>query len=205
MTISKRSSLIALTVLLAALGTTSAQAGDTGWYVGANVGVSNYSALIADSENGLPGIPFDNSNSATGWSALGGYQLISWLGLEFSYFDMGNASSRIPGLVGTVNYKLHGESLDVVLSSSLQGWGIFGKVGLTAANVEETLTYNPDTTARSTILDFGAGISYGMQNGWGLRLGFTQYHNADDKNRYTNSVAGRANVNFIYLGAVRHF
>lgn len=206
MTISKRKLFIALASLLSAFGTTAVQASDTGWYVGANAGLSNYGPLIDDSENGITGANINNSNTATGWSILGGYQFKDWLGLEFSYFDMGSASANINFGALIANYKLTGESADVVFNTSTQGWGVFGKAGITAAHVDEPISgsgFAGDATDNSTILDLGAGVSYGMQNGWGFRLGFTQYHNPGNNN--TSNATGQGNVNFLYLGAICRF
>jgi OmpA-OmpF porin, OOP family len=207
MQISKRSSSISLAVLLAATGATAAQAGDTGWYVGANAGISDYSALINDSEK-YAMTRFDNSDTAVGWSALGGYQFNDWLGLEVSYFDMGTASSS--GDSFNLKYKLDGESMDVVISSSPLGWGVFGKAGLTAAHVDQTgrPIAGPlveRATDNGVIFDLGAGISYGMQNGWLFRLGLTQYHNPGSDGVNNTTITGRGNVNLIYLGAIYRF
>ncbi len=205
MQVSKRNSCVVLAGLLAALGATAAQAGDTGWYLGANLGSSNYSALIEDSETGVTG-NISNSSTATGWSVLGGYQINDWLGVELNYFDMGSASANINNGLLTASYKLNGESVDAVFSSSTQGWGVFGKAGITAAHVDEPISgsgVSIDATDNSAILDLGVGVNYGMDNGWGFRLGFTQYHNAGNNN--SSTATGQGNVNFIYLGALYRF
>jgi opacity protein-like surface antigen len=83
---------------------------------------------------------------------------------------------------------------------------VFGKVGVTAAHVDEPISasgLSDDATDNSTILDLGVGVSYGMANGWGFRLGFTQYHNAGSTNSTT--ATGQGDVNFIYVGALYRF
>jgi len=208
MAIFKRRTWIALAILLAVFGSTAAEAGESAWYLGANTGSSNYGPIIHDSETGIPVVyyPIVNSYYATGWSALGGYQINDWLGIEFSYFDMGKASELIHN-DDTAIYKLKGKSLDAVFSSSTLGWGVFAKVGPTHAHLDVHHGGTSGTQTAmvdSTIVDWGAGFSYGMKNGLGFRLGFTQYHNVGE-NRNDYNYTGRGNVNFIYLGALYRF
>ena len=209
MTLFKRRYLAVLAMLLSASGTTTARAGDSGWYAGVNEGIADYSGLIEGSEQNRIGSTFNNHNTTNGFSILGGYQFNNWASLEVSHFDLryGSADFENSGQVyETVRYKLSGESVDMVFSSSTQGWGVFGRVGVTSANIDEPSAGNSfrrDLTNTSTIVDFGAGVSYGMSNGWGFRVGLTQYHNPGNGNNLKNT--GKGDVDFLYLGALYRF
>jgi OmpA-OmpF porin, OOP family len=200
-----KKALTALAASMALCMVTAARADTTpGWYIGAAAGTSNYGALIDNATQGISG-SINTTNTATGWSALGGFQFNDWFGLEASYFDMGNASTSATGF-GTVHatVKLTGESFDAVLDSSPQGFGVFGKFGITAAKVDEPInsSFGPpaDATANNNIYDIGVGVSYATAGNWMWRLGYTQYHDAGDSNS-----TGKGNVNFLYLGAIYRF
>lgn len=80
-----RTTVIVLTVLLLCAGFATTGHADTGFYVGGEVGRSTF--------DGTEEVPAGPDDPITGvdfaWYALGGFQIIDWLGVEAGYVDFG--------------------------------------------------------------------------------------------------------------------
>lgn len=113
-------SLSALTLgLLLAFATTSAQAKDEGFYVGASLGSASIEQDGADPDLG----DFDFDENDFAWKIFGGYQFSGLLAIEGGYVDLGSPSDS-----GT-KIDPYGLDLFAVVGIPLGPVRVFGKLG----------------------------------------------------------------------------
>lgn len=88
-----------LLTLSAVLGVTSAQAADSGFYVGGSIGrseVSDFDGSDFDAEFATLGLTSSTSidDTDTGWKAFAGYRVMKYLAVEGAYTDFGEFSAN---------------------------------------------------------------------------------------------------------------
>lgn len=99
------------TVIAVAFLASAPLASAEGFYVAGRLGASSVNDAASTSQTtfagpdlpssvGLDGRPFDSSDTAAG--LVVGWQAKSWLALELSYTDLGEADSSLGGLIGPV-------------------------------------------------------------------------------------------------------
>ncbi|MEO1201071.1 MAG: outer membrane beta-barrel protein [Pseudomonadota bacterium] len=103
--------MLTRTVIAVTLLASAPLASAEGFYVAGRIGASSVNDAASASQAifggpdlpssvGLDGRPFDSSDTAAG--LVVGWQAKSWLALELSYADLGEAESRPGGLIGPV-------------------------------------------------------------------------------------------------------
>ncbi|GEM_PF-662737 len=146
--------------LLLASSAGLAQAADTGWYVGAGVGRSNYSidfdrqvrhAYAGTGDAGNADYEVDwtdvRDDADTAWKATLGYRFLPWLGVELAWVDLGTArtdfrlNSTRPLVNGSAtahgHYDLNGATLALNADYPIgESFAIGGRVGLFASNLD---------------------------------------------------------------------
>ena len=174
--------------------------------------------------NGLFPIPAagTQSTSETGYDFFAGYRLSSHWALEARFFDMGSANSS-QTIIGagpcsgapfctavaltaneTVTAKADGISISAVLDMPFTDrWGAFLDLGAADTTIKSTtsvLTASVSDKSTKWTGDYGVGVRYSGNSGWGIRLGWCQLHSVGDSNS-----TGSGNVSFEYLSALYSF
>ena len=85
---------VLLLALSAVMGVSSAQAADTGFYVGGSLGqskINDFNGSDLDAELALEGITSSSStdDTDTGWKVFAGYQFMKYLAVEGAYVSSG--------------------------------------------------------------------------------------------------------------------
>ncbi|MBS0396142.1 MAG: outer membrane beta-barrel protein [Proteobacteria bacterium] len=168
--------LLSVAVAAALAVPAAARAADTGFYVGALIGQSNYDITIADVQPGAAidisgltgGVPASftvDSTSldkhGTGFGVTVGWQPIKYFAVEASYLDLGKAtidaagtyqygdSGNIP-YTGRLEFKSRGPALAVVgILPFGQGWAVDARAGGYYGKTEYTVTISDATTTAS--------------------------------------------------------
>lgn len=194
----------------------SASAADSGWYVGVDLGQSNYAvmkpnmtALSQDlAQEGLPNTTTE-SDTATAYGVDVGYQFFKYLAVEGGYVDFGSATGDANITLtppGTAHVDIHakGETLYAVgiLPVSDQ-FSFFGKLGALVYSQDFTgnvsvsgvgSTTVPKSSDSGTTPAIGVGANWNIDDQFGLRLGFTRFHAVGDANN-----TGKGTIDLSYL------
>jgi OOP family OmpA-OmpF porin len=161
--------------LLLALGTSSAVAQESAWFVGAGVGQSK----IKDFCDGFVGACDD---SDTSWKIFGGYQWNRYFGVEAAYVDFGKgtANGSLLGVsVAGFSAKAWGLSAQAVGTLPIgDQFGLFGKLGLaySKADLSGTVAGIPISTDDDDFgLTFGFGAKFNFTRNWGMRVEWERF------------------------------
>lgn len=212
--------LLVATAIPYSTASMAADADNTGWYVGANVGQSSNkiddgritSGLLSGgitTFGGLSTSSIDDNNSSVGGKLFLGYQLNQYFALEAGYFNLGNlgftAHTIPPGtLDGTM--KARGGNLDIVGSYPFSdSWSGFVRAGVTYNHVNSDFSSTGAVQLlRSAYSDnsadykIGLGIDYAISKSMSVRLEGERY-------RLDDAVNYQENVNLISIGFVYRF
>jgi hypothetical protein len=189
-----------------------ALASESGLYVGASIGQSDFKIDDSSSQwasNLKDDLAIDNSD--TNWSLAVGYRFVKYFGVEASYNDFGKASySDGVALPAGSSPALYAVETDV----SLTGWGVSGvltvpvdqfeiglKLGVLFADSALTGTGPGSSFAQSagtTEMIVGLGIGYTFVEHYHLRADFTQVPNAGDQNKIGEGNVTAWTVGFQY-------
>jgi len=125
----------------------------------------------------------DQSDLALGFTL--GYDLTRWLSLEGHAMDLGNARIDLGNTkAGKINYSTAGASLLSYLSfrpkekighyqlGQREGFSLYGRIGV---GLLDTFTELPSQQKQDLHVFFGAGIEYGWENGFAIRIEGTSY------------------------------
>jgi len=180
-----------LLALTAALGVTSAQAADTGFYIGGSFGqsqISDFSGSDLDSELATLGITSTTTtdDSDSGWKVFAGYKIMKNLAVEGSYTNLGEATARTvvtTPLAGTFNTTLEFESWSISAVGILplnDQFSLFARLGLNVWNLDGSTTGTGSGSAVTTGDDgadvvYGLGASYNFSQNLSLRGEWERY------------------------------
>ena len=202
--------VIALTGLVSPF----ANAVDSAWYIGGNVGQTRATIDDARISRGLLGSGFattgiSDDNRDTGFKLFGGYQFNPYIGLEGGYFDLGkfgfNATTNPAGsLNGSI--KLRGVNLDLVGTLPIAGGlSAFGRVGVNYAQARDHFTgtgavrvLNADPSKRGANVKYGAGLQYAFTDNFAMRAEVERY-------RINDAVGNKGDVDMVSLGLIYRF
>ena len=190
-----------------------AMAGDSGWYMGGNIGKS--AATIDDERinNGLLGGGFattsiTNDNRNTGYKFFGGYKFNKDFALEGGYFDLGKfgfSATTLPAGILSSNIKLDGMNLDVVgFLPMTEKFSVLGRIGLNYAEAKDSfsgtvaLPVNINPSKRDTNYKFGFGVQYDSTQSLGMRAEAERY-------RINDAVGNKGNIDLVSVGLVYRF
>ena len=166
-----------------------ALADDSGFYVGANLGL------------GKPDINTTNgtskSSSAVGGVILG-YKFNKYIGVEGQYTGVGKVTDKVNGTA-----KGDAASLSAIGFLPLNDeFNLYGKLGVAHTKTTVSSSLAPMNDATRTAVTYGLGGEYNFNKNIGMRLGWDHYNAAVDM---TGSNKNNANANVINVGAIYNF
>jgi OOP family OmpA-OmpF porin len=178
----------------AVFGVASAQAADTGFYVGGSFGqskVNDFNGADIDAElfNNYGLISSTSTDDTdTGWKAFAGYRLMKFLAVEGAYTKFGEATANsiiTAPLAGVVNTTLESDAWTLSALGILplgDRFSLFGRVGVNFwnADVSATGTGGGVTATASgsddgTDMVYGVGAAYNFTNKLGVRGEWERY------------------------------
>lgn len=190
-----------------------AMAGDSGWYLGGNAGMSR--AKIDDERiigslmgGGFATTSITNDEREFGYKLFGGYQFNKYFALESGYFDLGEfgftATTVPPGpLVGEI--KIKGLNFDTVGRLPITDrFSVFGRVGVNYAEARTSFTSGGGIIApanrnkRAANVKYGLGLQYDFTDSLGLRAEMERY-------RIDDAIGNMGDVDLISIGLVYQF
>lgn len=190
-----------------------AMAGDSGWYLGGNAGMSR--AKIDDERiigslmgGGFATTSITNDEREFGYKLFGGYQFNKYFALESGYFDLGEfgftATTVPPGpLVGEI--KIKGLNFDTVGRLPITDrFSVFGRVGVNYAEARTSFTSGGGIIApanrnkRAANVKYGLGLQYDFTDSLGLRAEMERY-------RIDDAIGNMGDVDLISVGLVYRF
>lgn len=200
-------------VVFAGIVSPLAMAGDSGWYLGGNVGQSR--AKIDDERiigsllgGGFTTTSIIDDNRELAYKVFGGYQFNKYFALESGYFDMGEfgfTATTVPP--GTLNgqMKLKGLNFDAVgMLPIANKFSAFGRIGVNYAETKSYFTGSgaiiapANRSKRAANYKFGLGLQYDFTKSLGMRVEAERY-------RIDDSVGNKGDIDFISLGLVYRF
>jgi OOP family OmpA-OmpF porin len=160
--------------LSAALAATSAQAADTGFYVGGSFGqvnVSDFSGADLDAELAAQGITASSStdDTDTGWKVFAGYQFMKFFAVEGAYTNLGEATAHsiiTAPVAGTVDTTVETEAWTVSALGILplgDSFSLFARLGVNFWNADiSAVGTGGGVTAAVSEDDDGTDMVYGV-------------------------------------------
>lgn len=202
--------------ILLVLPATSAVASDTGFYLGAGFGQSDFAGDIpAQIQRAYQN---DDIFSFSGGSLredgddaqrlFAGYRFRPWFGLELGWVDMGRAESRYtlvefnapqrPPLVIDGSYELDGISLAAFgeyafnerFSAMVRAGVMNTRLDYAETGVSESYDFQAPGDSDTTLL-FGLGLNWRMTPRWDLRLDYDRISDIGERFEFQDSTNGR--------------
>lgn len=177
----------------AVFGVASAQAADTGFYVGGSFGqskVNDFNGADIDAELSLLGLTSSTStdDTDTGWKAFAGYRFMDYLAVEGAYTNFGEATANsivTAPLAGVVNTKLETDAWTLSALGILplgDRFSLFGRVGVNFWNIDVSatgtgggVTATASDSDDGTDMVYGVGAAYNFTNKLGVRGEWERY------------------------------
>ena len=213
MKLSKASKTLCLSTL-AVLASPLAAAGDSGFYLGGNVGQSRAkidddrirSSLLAA---GFTKASIADNDRTLGYKLFGGYQFNRYFAVEGGAFDLGKsgfvATTTPPGTLSG-DIRLKGLNLDLVgILPITEKFSAFGRGGVNYAEARDSFRSSgsvaappPNRSKRAANYKFGFGLQYDITKALGLRAEAERY-------RVDDAVGNNGDVDLLSLGLVYRF
>ena len=199
---------------LAAITGSSALADDSGWYVGANAGLSRANIDNARITDGLLGAGFtttsiEDDDRHFGFKLFAGYEFNRYFALEGGYFDLGRFGFTVDTLpAGTLsgNARFQGLNVDAVgFLPFTEKFAAFARVGLNYAYTKDsfagsgTVTVpDPDPSTHAANYKFGVGLQYEFTQSVGIRAEAERY-------RVNDAVGNKGDIDLYTVGLFYRF
>ncbi len=201
-------------VTLALITSAFAAADDSGWYVGANIGLSR--ANIDDEritsgllQGGFTTTSIADDDHGTGYKLFGGYQFNKYFALEGGYFDLGKFGftvSTAPAGTLTGKIKLNGVNLDAVGRVPItEKFSAFGRLGVNYADAKDSFTrtglvnvLDPNRSKHAANYKFGLGLQYDFTASLGMRTEVERY-------RVNDAIGNKGDLDLLSIGLVYRF
>ena len=188
---------IALTGLVAATAGVSPLvfAQDSGWYVGANVGQSNFKDGCTDISG--PGVSCEDTDTAFG--VFGGYQFNKYFGAELGYTELGKVTASGSG----INAELKAKGFELLAVGTFpinEQFSVYGKLGLFAWDVDASASGFGSESETGTDVTYALGVQYNFTKKFGVRAQYQQY-----KDVGKDDTTGKSDVDVISVGVVFKF
>lgn len=160
--------------LSAALGVSTAQAADTGFYVGGSLGqskVNDFDGADLDAELATQGIISSSTtdDTDTGWKVFAGYRIMKYLAVEGAYTNFGEATAHsvvTSPSSGTVDTTLEAEAWTVSALGILplgDNFSLFARLGVNFWNADiSAVGTGGGVTAVASGGDDGTDMVYGV-------------------------------------------
>ena len=181
--------------VMAAPAVSMAQArGETGWYLGGNIGQSK----VKDGCSGLGGTGISCDDKDTAFKILGGYNINRNFAAELGYTDLGKAKASGFGL--TDEFKATAWELSGVGSYPVANqFSVFGRLGLYFADVKENTNFIGNFKHTNNDLTYGFGVRYDFSREVGVRGEWQRY------SKVGGGDIGKSDVDVISVGVVWNF
>lgn len=145
-------------------------ASDTGWYVGGDLGQSNFDLKLPSgySTNGV-----SQSRRDVAFAVFGGYRLNRNISVEAGYQNLGEYKLSVGSARGQA--KIDGITTTAVFELPMnERWGLFARAGVMFAKARSNASDSTAGTSASQSKDgvvpvIGFGASYMLDNVWTLR------------------------------------
>jgi OmpA-OmpF porin, OOP family len=194
--------LVIIVLIPAALTAPEALASDTGFYVGLDLGVSQYPN---NEEVRAVGLVLSGSGSSldhedTAWGVRAGYQLNPYFAVEAGYLDTGDSSgtlaSNTPGSSARARFTLSssGPTLAFVGKWPLGKWEPYLRLGVLFADTELSFRGTDGTTVLAGTVSENTEEVFG---GLGIGYRFTERWHAQAELTFFDDVS-TATVGFTY-------
>jgi OOP family OmpA-OmpF porin len=181
--------------VMAAPAVSMAQArGETGWYLGGNIGQSK----LKDGCSGLGGSGISCDDKDTAFKILGGYNINRNFAAELGYTDLGKAKASGLGLTDELKataWELSGVGSYPVANQ----FSVFGRLGLYFADVKENTNFVGNFKHTNNDLTYGFGVRYDFSRELGVRGEWQRY------SKVGGGDIGKSDVDVISVGAVWNF
>ena len=216
--------IIGTTLLVASSAQAGGYAGKTGWYVGADAGLthnnSKYSDLPTCAGSAACSTSTDKSDST--WRVRAGYQFNENWGVEGAYEDLGQtySGSRSVNFPPTVTYSANQDTTAWTLAAigkapisqnrRLKGYGKLGISRWESKNDWRTTNSAVVGLASQTFKDKGTdpvagiGLEYDVSNQWTVRGGYDRHFNVG-QNSQGNVGTVEKDVDALTIGASFNF
>ena len=181
--------------VMAAPAVSIAQArGETGWYLGGNIGQSK----LKDGCSGLGGSGISCDDTDTAFKILGGYNINRNFAAELGYTDLGKAKASGLGL--TDELKATAWELSAVGSLPIANqFSAFGRLGLYFADAKENTNFAGNFKHTNSDLTYGFGVRYDYSRELGVRGEWQRY------SKVGGGDLGKSDVDVISVGVVWNF
>ncbi|TMH91243.1 MAG: hypothetical protein E6H44_06340 [Betaproteobacteria bacterium] len=181
--------------VMAAPAVSMAQArGETGWYLGGNIGQSK----VKDGCSGLGGTGISCDDKDTAFKILGGYNINRNFAAELGYTDFGKAKASGLGL--TDEFKATAWELSGIGSYPVANqFSVFGRLGLYFADAKENTNFVGNFKHTNNDLTYGFGVRYDFSREVGVRGEWQRY------SKVGGGDIGKSDVDVISVGVVWNF
>ena len=181
--------------VMAAPAVSMAQArGETGWYLGGNIGQSK----VKDGCSGLGGTGISCDDKDTAFKILGGYNINRNFAAELGYTDFGKAKASGLGL--TDEFKATAWELSAVGSYPVANqFSVFGRLGLYFADAKENTNFAGNFKHTNNDLTYGFGVRYDFSRELGVRGEWQRY------SKVGGGDLDKSDVDVISVGVVWNF
>lgn len=205
----KRSLQLAAALLLAGCAVSGAQAAESGFYAGLNVGQAKYDVSKDDLDTiideafggGLSSSSFDDSDTA--FSAVFGYRFSRYLSLEATYTDLGKLQHHATGTINfgppiglvplntNIEISAKGPTLAVLGAVPVNPkFDLHARAGLFFSKTELKVSASAggqsesdSISANSEDFFYGLGVGFNVGEHWTFGADWTTYKDVGDKDK----------------------
>ena len=182
--------------------------GDSARYVGGSIGQARY--------KGTPGVLSNSDSKDTGYKVFGGFQLNPVVGLEATYYDLGNFTGNSSAFNGSrfVPTSVSGDAtawgVAAIITAPTNlfsvfgtGFGVFGKFGLVKSrftNDASGVGFNSHHKESNTGSNFGIGAKYDFARNFSVRTEYERLNNVGAR-----GTTGETQIDFWSVGLAYKF
>lgn len=171
-----------------------AAAQETGFYVGASIGQSEFKDACSDLPAG-----FSCDEKDTAWKIFGGYQFNRHFAAELGYNDLGEVSASGFGLTAATEVTAW-ELVAVGSFPVVDRFSVYGKLGAYRAETEFSSNILASEDETNSGLTFGLGVRYDITRNLGVRGEWQRYNDVGDEN-----TTGEGDLSVLSIGIVWKF
>jgi len=181
--------------VMAAPAVSMAQArGETGWYLGGNIGQTQ----AKDWCSGIAGSGISCDDKDTAFKILGGYNINRNFAAELGYSNFGKVKASLGAL--TDEAKATAWELSAVGSYPVANqFSVFGRLGLYFADVKENTNFAGNFKHTNNDLTYGFGVRYDFSREVGVRGEWQRY------GKVGGGDIDKSDVDVISVGVVWNF
>ena len=178
-----------------------------GWYMGANIGVSDTNIDENTITQGLTNPSYSDDERDLGFKLFGGYQFNKYFALEGGYFNLGEFDYALSTATGTAggSIKVMGVNLDAVgIVPITEDFSAFARVGAHYAQAKDSFSSSGSLSITGTPKEkelnykLGLGLEYAVTDAIGVRLEAERY-------RINDAVGNDGDIDLLSIGLTYRF